>query len=282
VNKADFGQMYLLSGVKNGTSDTSTVLISRSSQEILFFRPKGNSWEQYFKLENGGFIFADTSQRGFQVTTEKFVYQYKFDDQLQPKLELALFNYMNCTHIMMLKRANACITYKYGSVGFSVIRRKFGHTFLAPISTESFQKTITLPLNRSRKYIVCKGNRLRLYDQSDYRLRYEIKLPFKQRMKLHGNEDYQTQMSILSIKTCQDEKTVVILVGEDRYWDNKKSTYFLYVINAKGKRWNLAFERNLPRTLRNVCPSFMFSIGDNYDIIMVDRRRIIRYNYAEE
>lgn len=142
----------------------SKIMVVRSSQTILFFKPKGDSWELYHTLNKSGFLFGMASQRSFQLTTDSFIYQYKLDKDFIPKLELIFYNFLGCSQIMLFRKCQFCITYKYGSIGFTVIQRKYGHTFLAQISSESFQNTHTLVLNKSDRYVVGKGNKLRIYD----------------------------------------------------------------------------------------------------------------------
>ena len=53
------------------------------------------------------------------------------------------------------------------------------------------------------------------------------------------------------------------------------------MINSKGKRWSLSFEREFPASLRNFCSNFLFSKEDSYELIMVDMKRIVRYSFLE-
>ena len=89
------------------------------------------------------------------------------------------------------------------------------------------------------------------------------------------------QMSVLRIKASEDETTIAVIVGENRYWDRTSTNQFLYVINSRGRRWSLSFEKEFPDSLRNFCSNFLFSKDDAYELIMVDTTRIVRYSFLE-
>ena len=83
-----------------------------------------------------------------------------------PQLELTLYNFMGCSQIMMKKSClNSCLAYKYGSIGFTIINRKYKHTMLAQMSTMSFQNSVTLKLDKQGKYCVSEGNKIHVYEQ---------------------------------------------------------------------------------------------------------------------
>lgn len=65
-----------------------------------------------------------------------------------------------------------------------------------------------------------------------------INLPFHESMFLHDSDE-ETPISVLHIQPSDDEKMLAVLVGEDRSWDLECSAYFLYFINAKGKKWKV-------------------------------------------
>lgn len=71
ILKEDFGQMFIYNSPK------CTVLITRSSEKIIFFEAVGNSWQEYHRLDMSGFIFGSADQKAFFITSERFIYCYK-------------------------------------------------------------------------------------------------------------------------------------------------------------------------------------------------------------
>ena len=80
-----------------------TALISRSSDQILFFKrvydkvTKTTQWENYHTLDKMGNIFFIPGNIRFQVTTSTHIYFYLIDfESYLPTLENVMFNFMNC------------------------------------------------------------------------------------------------------------------------------------------------------------------------------------------
>ena len=107
-----------------------------------------------------------------------------------------------------------------------------------------------------------------------------IQLPFHESMFLQ-DDDEETPMSILHIQPSEDEKIIAVLVGEDRYWDLECSSYFLFFINAKGKKWKVFHQCTVPKTLRSICKQFIFSKTSKSELLFATSKRIVRFNYSE-
>ena len=78
-----------------------TALITRSSDQILFFKliwndvEKTDKWVNYHTLNVSGEIFFIKGNKRFQVTTNEFIYFYLIDfDTYEPSLENVMLNFM--------------------------------------------------------------------------------------------------------------------------------------------------------------------------------------------
>ena len=76
-----------------------------------------------------------------------------------------------------------CIKYKTGQIDFSIFRRKYFHKFIVRVSEENFNHSVGLSMNDKNLYCVSVGNKIRIYDQQDYKLVDEFTVPFPEFIK---------------------------------------------------------------------------------------------------
>ena len=131
----------------------------------------------YHSIDKNGFIFQTVNSNKFTLTTERHVYIYRFNEKMIPVVDVCFYNFMGCSMIMFNREF--CTSVKYGTVGISVFRRKYKHSFMAEISNENFDNAIALEIPEQQKYIVAKDNCLRFFQRETFTPVHDIIVPFE-------------------------------------------------------------------------------------------------------
>lgn len=139
-----------------------------SSDSVLFFKEKeikeidGTSrkeWVQYYELEEGGFIYFIKGSNIIQITTPKLIYFYKIDEESYiPELLNSMYNFMDCSVMMLGVQDKYCITYKMGQMGFNIYRRQYFHKFMATIESKPYEHSQACTVNSTKQYLVSNTN----------------------------------------------------------------------------------------------------------------------------
>ena len=84
-----------------------TVLIARSSNQILFFKLEldeftgSSNWNNYYTIEEGGNIFYIKGNKRIQIVTERQILFFIIDlENYKVHLENVMNNFMNCSVMM--------------------------------------------------------------------------------------------------------------------------------------------------------------------------------------
>jgi len=76
----------------------------------------------------------------FQLVTDDLIYYYQFDlddDTFIPALKNVMFNYMQCSSIVMDKNSKLSISYKNSQEDITIYQRKYDHGFHEIIDSTS-------------------------------------------------------------------------------------------------------------------------------------------------
>ena len=110
-----------------------------------------------------------------QITTDEKIFFYLIDqDTLEPKLENAMFNYMNCTQMMFGAKVRYCITYKTNQRSFNIYRRKYMHNFKVPMVKENLEGSKGIEFQNLGVFLVTKVDRIIIYDSNTFQEVSEI------------------------------------------------------------------------------------------------------------
>ena len=85
-----------------------------------------------------------------------------------PVLDNVMYNFVGCTNILFGSRSRYCITYKLGLTSISIWRRKYFHSYLAKIDSNSFNDSKGLSVNSQYQYFLTSGKNIQIYDQNSY------------------------------------------------------------------------------------------------------------------
>lgn len=98
----------------------------KSSNQIFFYKleiegdnilnSKKNQvkWTKYYEINVPGFFVSTKGSDQIQIVTDQLVYFYSFDEDLMPKLDIVMSNFMGCISLQMDNNDKICITYKTG------------------------------------------------------------------------------------------------------------------------------------------------------------------------
>ena len=154
----------------------NTALISRSSDEILFFKIKVNDitgrreWKQYNSIHIRGFIYYIKGNVRIQITTDEKIFFYLIDEETcEPILENVMYNYMSCSTMMFGSRVRYGITYKINDKSFNIYRRKYEHEYMVNVRSENLEGAKALEIKSMNLFLVTKVDRVVMYDSTSYK-----------------------------------------------------------------------------------------------------------------
>lgn len=89
------------------------------------------------------------------------------------------------------------------------------------------------------------------------------------------------QDKILSIKLCQSERYLAILLG-NKTDEDCITSLLIFEQDIENQTYNSKYQRLLPRMLEKVCKEIEFFNQNVNEIIFTDFSQIFRYNYVSE
>ena len=159
VTKADMGQMFLL---------FDKALVCRSSTSIVFFKkdPETDRWEEYHRIKDlRGTIFFTKGNIRIQITTEKRVHFYIIDKEtLEPKLENVMYNFTNCSSLLIGTKVRFGIAFKTSQPDFEIFTRRQYHNFKVCIDTHCFEGAVGCGLEQFGCYAMAENLKIAIYD----------------------------------------------------------------------------------------------------------------------
>jgi hypothetical protein len=163
----DLGQMFLIN---------ETVLVARSSSQILFFKLEldeftGESeWVNYYTIEKGGNIYFVKGNKRIQIVTDEKIYFYIMDlETFEVKLENVMNNFMNCSVMMFGKMVKYCITFKSNESGIDIYRKKYEHDFKVCTVEMDLDGSRGLPVMSMNAFLVSQIDTVKFFDIDSYK-----------------------------------------------------------------------------------------------------------------
>lgn len=163
----DLGQMFLIN---------ETVLIARSSSQILFFKLEldeftGNSdWQNFHIIEEGGNIFFIKGNKRIQIVTDDKIYFYLIDlETYEVTLENVMNNFMNCSVMMFGAKVKYGITFKSNEPSIDIYRRKYEHDFKVCTVEMDLDGSRGLPVMSMNAFLVSKIDTIKFFDIDTYK-----------------------------------------------------------------------------------------------------------------
>lgn len=144
-----------------------------------------------------------------QITTDEKIFFYLIDQNtLEPKLENAMFNYMNCTQMMFGAKVRYCITYKTNQRSFSIYRRKYMHNFKVPMVKENLEGSRGIEFQNLGVFLVTKVDKIIVYSSNTFQEVSEIPIMLLKTETREPNE-------VIAIQKCQNEMYLAVISGKN-------------------------------------------------------------------
>jgi len=151
-------------------------LCVRSSLKILFFRQvwdhdiEQSRWVIYHKIKIRGFIYFIKGNVRIQIVSDNLIYFYLVDPiTFIPTLENVMFNYMDCTQMMIGSHKKYAITYKGNERGFEIYQRKYLHDLRVCINASNFEGAKALEIISSGLFLISRVDEIIVYDNDIYK-----------------------------------------------------------------------------------------------------------------
>ena len=218
----DLGQMFLIN---------ETVLIARSSSQILFFKLEldeftGESeWVNYFTIEKGGNIYFVKGNKRIQIVTDEKIYFYIIDmETFEVTLENVMNNFMNCSVMMFGKQVKYCITFKNNESGIDIYRKKYEHDFKVCTVEMDLDGSRGLPVMSMNAFLVSQIDTIKFFDIDTYKevKQCEIKVELLKSESRERNE-------IISMQISKCENFLAVVSGKNLIKaEQKPNQIFIY------------------------------------------------------
>ena len=85
-----------------------------------------------------------------------------------PELENVMYNYMQCSYMMIGPKVRYCVTYKNASRGFNIFRAKYVHNFKVNVESKNLEGSKVLELETIKGFVVTTNAGISLYDSENF------------------------------------------------------------------------------------------------------------------
>ena len=191
-----------------------TVLMVTSGIRVEFYKRKACdftgvlNWKVYTTVELRGFLYYMPGNVRIQITTNEKIFFYIIDlETYMPKLDNVMNNYMRCSQMMFGPRVNYCLTFMTNQVGFDIYRRKYQHSFKAPIIYDNYDKSCCIELRGTKQVLLSKKDRVDIFESDLYKFEDEIRLELQK-------SDSREPVEILSMQVSNNEDLLAIVTGK--------------------------------------------------------------------
>ena len=104
-------------------------------------------WKCYKTLNVAGSAYYTKGNIRIQIVQQEKIFFYLVDrDTLMPELENVMYNYMQCSYMMIGPKVRYCVTYKNDSRGFNIFRAKYVHNFKVNVQKDNLEGSKILEL----------------------------------------------------------------------------------------------------------------------------------------
>ena len=122
-------------------------------------------WIKYFELNIRGQIYFIKGNERIQITSNHLVYFYLIDKQtLIPVLENVMYNYMECSQMMIGAAKRFSVTYTSNQRQFDIFTRKYMHNFRVNVDSTNFENQKALEISSSNILLVSLTDKILIFD----------------------------------------------------------------------------------------------------------------------
>ena len=122
-------------------------------------------WIKYFELNIRGQIYFIKGNERIQITSNHLVYFYLIDKQtLIPVLENVMYNYMECSQMMIGAAKRFSVTYTSNQRQFDIFTRKYMHNFRVNVDSTNFESQKALEISSSNILLVSLTDKILIFD----------------------------------------------------------------------------------------------------------------------
>ena len=122
-------------------------------------------WIKYFELNIRGQIYFIKGNERIQITSNHLVYFYLIDKQtLIPVLENVMYNYMECSQMMIGAAKRFSVTYTSNQRQFDIFTRKYMNNFRVNVDSTNFESQKALEISSSNILLVSLTDKILIFD----------------------------------------------------------------------------------------------------------------------
>lgn len=102
--------------------------------------------------------------------TDEKIYFYKFNVKtLVPELDNVMYNFMNCSQMLVGAAVKYCLTFKRNQPNFQIYSRKQYHNFKVMVSDENNEGAQGIGLPTLKSYAIANGADIGIYDMKSFK-----------------------------------------------------------------------------------------------------------------
>ena len=275
ISDRDMGQMILWN---------SECLITRSSTVVQFYKQVWDAKEKYYEwdcvseIESTGFISSNRKGNNFYITEDEFIYFYTIDgDTLKPTLQNVMFNFMQCSILIIGEQGRFALTYKANQSNLLKFEKKMDHDFCVRVNDEDFENSSGLNMIDNDCVIICKPKgEILIVDQNTYKLNNKIQLPLEK-------SDSREEIEVLSVAVSHDSQFIAIFAGKQLIKDEELIDC-LYILEKSMQ--DEIIDYKIIKTvdmvtigLTDVCKKFYFDHKKTDELLMVSNSKVFKFNF---
>jgi hypothetical protein len=203
VGDTVLGTMYLIynKALVAGTSDC-TSLFKLVWDEILERRV----WKLYQTINVAGSAYYTKGNIRIQICQQEKIYFYLVDrDTLKADLENVMYNYMQCSYMMIGPKVRYCVTFKNSSKGYNIFRAKYIHNFKVNVHNQNLENA----------FVVTHTTGIKIYDSANFKQIGALDITLLESKEREPNE-------VLTIQKCQNEEYLAVLSGKNLIMQEQK------------------------------------------------------------
>lgn len=167
LTTTNFGQSHLYN---------NDVLVTKCSSQFNFYIQKemidihaveatNNSntlhWVLYHTIKIQGFLFFNRGTTDFQITSDKLVYFYRFNEgdfSYKPEHKSTMFNFLPCTYMSFGLQDQICLSFKLNDPKLTIFVRKLNHGFMQRLNSQDKEGVCGQNLSRLQACVLSEDD----------------------------------------------------------------------------------------------------------------------------
>jgi hypothetical protein len=136
-------------------------------------------------------------------------------ETLMPELENVMYNYMQCSYMMIGPKVRYCVTYKNAMKGYNIYRAKYVHNFKVNVENKNLEGSKVMELTTINGFMVTTKSGVLLYDSNNFQKIGALDITLLESVEREPNE-------VLAIQKCQNEEYLAVLTGKNLIMQEQK------------------------------------------------------------